>query len=69
MPEDIIPYSDAVSTLEEDISPSLATPPLGEPEKQHGSLDAEWEDLTMSLTPVLEVIQSGMLPLRNTANR
>jgi len=66
MPEDITAsgnLSNAVSTAptEEAFSTFLNTPPPEEPAKQHAAVDAEWEELSMSLAPVLEGIKSGKI--------
>jgi hypothetical protein len=62
MPED----RTALDTLSNDISTAnveeqLSTFSENPPPKQHVAVDAEWEELSMSLAPVLEGIKSGKI--------
>lgn len=62
MPEDITAFNDyqngfPIAPVQESFFNCSETEE--EPEEQPIAVEAEWEDLSMSLTPVLECIQSG----------
>jgi hypothetical protein len=59
MPQDSKGYFNAASSTVEKEENFTSPQPDDEIEKQPLAIDAEWEELTMSLTPILEGIKSG----------